>query len=262
MFKHEMELAIKLALEAGEKIMEIYETDFKVYSKEDKSPLTEADLEANNIIVKGLKENFPKYSILSEESKDDKTRLDNHYCFIVDPIDGTKEFVNKNGEFTVNIALSYKHKSIMGVIFSPVLNKLYYAYQGSGTYLSKVENYKVIGTKKISVTNKTNNLNLVGSKSHQKQEFTNLYESNIDRISNVVSAGSSLKGCLVAEGIADIYYRFGYTSEWDTCAMQCVVEEAGAIFKQMDKTDMTYNRGNNLNDKGFFIVNNKENILI
>ncbi len=254
-----LELCKVLAVEAGAKIMEIYNTDFEVYNKEDESPLTKADKEGNEIIVSKLMKEYPQYSILSEESKEDETRFENDYCFVIDPLDGTKEFVNKSGEFTVNIALVRSGKPILGVIFAPVLNELYYAYEGSGAYL---ENLNTKEIKKITVTDKVADLIMVASKSHSSEKEANLIENNKDKIKTNISKGSSLKGCMVATGEADIYYRFGLTCEWDTCAMQCIVEEAGGIFKQMDNSDMTYNRQNTLNEKGFYIVNKKENIWV
>ncbi len=254
-----LELCKELAIKSGEKIMEIYNTDFEVYNKDDESPLTMADKEANEIIVNKLKEKYSHYSILSEESIEDETRFSNDYCFIIDPLDGTKEFVKKNGEFTVNIALAYKGKPILGVIYAPVLNELYYAYEGNGAYL---ENLNTKEVKKISVTDKVTDLVMVASKSHSSEKEANLIEANKYKIKENLSKGSSLKGCMVATGDADIYYRFGFTCEWDTAAMQCICEEAGAIFKQMDNSDMTYNRKDTLNAKGFYIVNKKENIWV
>ncbi len=254
-----LELCKKLALEAGNKIMEIYDTDFEVYNKEDESPLTMADKSANEIIVSKLIEVYPQYAILSEESKDDGVRRENDYCFIVDPLDGTKEFVKKNGEFTVNIALSYKGKPIVGVVYAPVLKEMYYAREGFGAFLENTETKEV---KRINVTDKVDDLIMVASKSHSSEKEANLIENNKDKIKENISKGSSLKGCMVATGEADIYYRFGLTCEWDTAAMQCVVEEAGGIFKQMDNSDMTYNRENTLNEKGFYIVNKAENIWV
>ncbi len=254
-----LEWCKKISIEAGKKIMEIYSTDFDVEIKGDNFPLTIADKSANDIIVNSLKENYPEYSILSEESKEDYTRFSNDYCFVIDPLDGTKEFVNKNGEFTVNIALAYKGKPILGVIYAPVLNELYYAYENNGAF---VENLNDNTKKRINVTNKTDNLIMVASKSHFSDKEQKLIDENGDKIKEIISKGSSLKGCMVATGQADIYYRFGLTCEWDTCAMQCIVEEAGGIFKQMNNTDMTYNRKNTLNEKGFYIVNKKENIWV
>ncbi len=248
-----------LAIQAGQSIMKIYETDFQVEMKQDNSPLTLADKTANDLIVGGLKENFPDVAILSEESKDDSSRLINDYCFIVDPLDGTKEFVKKNGQFTVNIALSYKKKPIMGVIYVPVTKQLYYAYRELGAYLENIETGEV---NKLNVSDKISNLIMVGSKSHSSEKEENLIEEHKELIFKTISTGSSLKGCMIAEGKADVYYRFGLTCEWDTAAMQCIVEEAGGIFRQMDGSEMMYNRENNLNEKGFYIVNKKENIWV
>ncbi len=252
-------LCKELAIEAGNKLIEIYNTDFDVYTKDDESPLTKADKEANEIIVRKLKEKYPKHSILSEESKDDELRIENDYCFIVDPLDGTKEFVKKNGEFTVNIALVHKGKPILGVVYAPVLKELYYANKDNGAYLENTETKEI---RRLSVSNKICDLIMVASKSHSSEKEENLVLENKDKIKEMISKGSSLKGCMVATGEADVYYRFGLTCEWDTCAMQCVVEEAGGIFRQMDNTEMTYNRKNTLNEKGFFIVNNVENIWV
>ena len=124
----------ELAVKAGEAIMEVYNTNFEVDYKEDDSPLTMADRRANAIIVEQLKERYPQYAILSEEEKDDKKRMENEYCFIIDPLDGTKEFVKRNGEFTVNIALSHSGTSIAGVIYVPVTTDLYYASTEEGAF--------------------------------------------------------------------------------------------------------------------------------
>lgn len=258
LIKH-IELCKELAVKAGKAIMEIYATDFddSIEIKDDKSPLTLADTLANEIIITGLIKEFPDISILSEESVDDATRYTNDYVWVIDPLDGTKEFIKKNGQFTVNIALAYKGKPVLGVIYVPVTETLFYASKGQAAY--KEENGIVT---EISVTNKLENLVWVGSKSHSGEKEEALINSHKEIISETISAGSSLKGMMVAEGKADVYYRFGYTCEWDTCAMQCIVEEAGGLFRQMDSTEMTYNRENNLNEKGFYIVNKKENIWV
>lgn len=249
----------ELAVHAGEAIMEVYNTDFEVDYKEDESPLTMADRKANALIVGRLRKEYPEYAILSEEEKDDKARRANEYCFIVDPLDGTKEFVKRNGQFTVNIALSHKGIPVVGVIYVPVTKDLYYASVEEGSY-------KQDGTtgvvRKLSVSDKTTDLIWVGSKSHSSEKEAALIQAHQSVIRETISAGSSLKGCMVAEGRADIYYRFGYTCEWDTAAMQCIAEQAGAIVKQMDKTPLTYNRDNTLNEKGFFIVNRAENVWV
>jgi 3'(2'), 5'-bisphosphate nucleotidase len=249
----------KLAIEAGRAIMKIYETDFDVAYKGDQSPLTLADKEANTIIARGLEKYYPDYAILSEEVADDKSRRENAYCFIVDPLDGTKEFVNRNGQFTVNIALVYKGKPVVGVIYVPVTKQLYYAVKNEGAFL---ELAGFDEAKQLHVSNKLSELIWIGSKSHSSEKEENLIADHRDLIKESIVAGSSLKGCRVAEGQADVYYRFGLTCEWDTAAMQCIVEEAGGLFRQMDGSEMVYNRENTLNEKGFYVVNQRENIWV
>ena len=245
----------ELAVAAGKVILEIYHTDFSVAYKADESPLTMADQKANALIVAGLQKNFPEYAILSEEEKDDHKRRSNAYCFIVDPLDGTKEFVKRNGQFTVNIALAYKQHPVAGVIYVPVTGQLYYASVAEGAWLEQ-DGKKT----RLQVSDKTTDLIWVGSRSHSMPQEEALIAAHKDQIKEVISAGSSLKGCMVAQAQADIYYRFGPTCEWDTAAMQCIAEQAGAIFRQMDHSEMLYNRENTLNEKGFYIVNRKENI--
>lgn len=250
-----------IAYESGQIILQIYDEDFEIDYKSDNSPLTKADRLANTHIVSFLKSEYPEYAILAEESIDNDERFSNDYCWIVDPLDGTKEFVKKNGEFTVNIALAHKGKSILGVIYVPVKDEIYYAFRNGGAYTiydySKDNNQAI----KIQVSDNTEELTLLHSRSHKTSIIDNLIENNKEKIKNVLCAGSSLKGCLIAKGEGDIYYRFGPTMEWDTAAMQCIVEEAGGIFRQMDDSEMTYNRRNILNEKGFYILNRIENKL-
>ncbi len=252
-----LELMKKLAVEAGKAIMKIYETDFEVDYKEDNSPLTQADKNANGIICEGLHKAYPEYAILSEEIKDDLSRRENDYCFIVDPLDGTKEYVKKNGQFTVNIALAYKQKPVVGVIYVPVSKDLYYASTEKGAYKKEGKTGK---ESKLQVSDKLKDLIWVGSKSHSGEKEEAMISAHKDVISQVESAGSSIKGCLVAERKADVYYRFGLTCEWDTAAMQVIAECAGAVVRQLDHTELLYNRENTLNDKGFYIVNRSENV--
>lgn len=248
----------ELAIKAGQEILRVYDSDFDVEYKSDTSPLTQADLGANEIITGGLYDAFPDICVLSEESRDDKKRINERFCFIVDPLDGTKEFVNRNGEFTVNIALSDRGVPVVGVIYIPVQEMLYWAYKGGGAWLKETQERD----KPIRVTDKIRELNFVGSKSHSGDEEKRLLKVHSDVIGSVVSVGSSIKGCLVADGKADVYYRYGLTCEWDTAAMHCIVEQAGGIFRQMDGSEMVYNRENTLNEKGFFAVNCEENIWI
>ncbi len=248
-------LAKELAIKAGEKILEVYSQDFKVEYKEDNSPLTIADKMSNDLICEGLKANFPEMAILAEESEDDYARLENDWCFLVDPLDGTKEFVKKNGEFTVNIALAYKGKPVMGVVYVPVTGKLYWASKDSGAYVQDIDGMP----QKITASDKLESLTLAVSRSHVTSREKDLIEKY--DVDSVIKCGSAIKGCLVAEGTVDIYYRYGGSMQWDSAAMQAVAEEAGCIFRQMDGSEMTYNRKGLVNDKGFFIVNRKENIF-
>jgi 3'(2'), 5'-bisphosphate nucleotidase len=249
---------MSLAVTAGNTIMNVYKKDFDVEFKDDRSPLTEADKKASALIMAGLKSFFPDTAYLCEEEKDDVSRLDADECFIIDPLDGTKEFVKRNGEFTVNIALARNGKSVLGVIYVPVTKDIFYAAEGLGSFLLKENGEK----QRLHVSDKTENLIIAASKSHRSEALNSLIEQNKSKIKETISFGSSLKGCMVASGAADIYYRFGLTCEWDTCAMQCIAEQAGAIVLQTDRTPLTYNRRNTLNEKGFLIVNRKENIWI
>lgn len=259
MWEKELETAKEAAIKAGLAIMEIYENaeDMQVEYKDGDMPLTVADKASNKIIVSALKEAFPDYSILSEEEKDSRERLKNDFCFVVDPLDGTKEFIKRNGQFTVNIALSHCHRTVMGVIYVPVTGELYFASQGQGAYLQEKEGE----AQKINVSDnkEISSLRVVLSGSHGCPEMDALLEKY--KLTNFIKIGSSLKGCMVARGVADVYYRHNPTMEWDTAAMQCIVEEAGGIFRQMDSTEMLYNRENSLNDKGFYAINCQENYL-
>jgi 3'(2'), 5'-bisphosphate nucleotidase len=246
----------EVAIRAGALLMEIYDSSYEVKTKEDQSPLTKADLTSNAFIIKELKKLYPNVSILSEETKDDLNRLRHEWLFIVDPLDGTKEFIKHNGNFTVNIALVHRQRSILGIVHAPALKKTYYSLQGLGAYEDSVDGHNIC----IGVTDKLTDLNLVGSASHKTQEDEKLVEENALHIKTYKQLGSALKGCMVASGEADVYYRFGKTGEWDTAAMQIIVEEAGGIFREISGKPMIYNRFNPYNEKGFFAVNRKENI--
>ena len=258
MYLKELETAKRAAVLAGKVIMEVYESgDFGIEAKADDSPLTLADKAANRIIVDILKKEFPSYAILSEEEQDDLSRLDNDLCFVVDPLDGTKEFIKRNGQFTVNIALCYKHRVVMGVIYVPVTGEMYFAAQGHGSFVEA--DGKMTRINASTEQKEKSELSMVMSNSHGAAENDVLIEKY--GITNYVKVGSSLKGCMIARGVADVYYRYGPTMEWDTAAMQCIVEEAGGLLMQMDDTEMLYNREDSLNSKGFYILNRIENKL-
>ena len=239
----------KIAYKAGSAILKVYDTTFNVETKEDNSPLTIADKKSHLIIENGLNENFPDIPILSEEgcSIDYSVRSKWEYYWLIDPLDGTKEFIKKNGEFTVNIALIKDGASIFGCVYAPYLNELFWAYKGMGAWKS-VNKEKA---KKIHISKPLSKKRIVISRSHPN----NLVQSYIDKISEyeLIRMGSSLKLCVIAEGKADIYPRLGPTSEWDIAAAQCIVEEAGGTVLEYKKnTPLVYNKENILNP--FFIV--------
>ena len=224
---------VNIAKKAGSSIMEIYEKDFHIEYKDDKSPLTEADIKSNEIICNALTNLYPDIPLLSEENKEipyDK-RKNWEYFWLIDPIDGTKEFIKKNGEFTVNIALIYKDKPVLGVVYAPVPNTIYYAKKDEGAF----KNSKKLPLEKNDTPEKY--LNVVASKSHLSKETREF----IDKLAlttlelSLVSKGSSLKLCMIAEGTADIYPRLAPTMEWDTAAAHAVVLEAGKeVFQYQD----------------------------
>jgi 3'(2'), 5'-bisphosphate nucleotidase len=261
MEKH-LHSAITAALEAGKAILEIYHAgDFDVQVKDDNSPLTKADLVSHRKIVAYLeKTNIP---ILSEEGKaiPYKQRKGWRQLWIVDPIDGTKEFVKRNGEFTVNIALIENEKPSIGVIFVPVTKDLYFSTREKGAFKLSVdlENYDVttIVSKgnKLPLKRETETFTIVASRSHMSQETAAYVQEMRLKHGDVklISKGSSLKLCMVAEGQADCYPRFAPTMEWDTAAGQAICEHAG--FKVIDwktKEPMLYNREELLNN--WFLV--------
>ena len=245
--KIDIENIKNIALEAGKAVMKIYKQDFKVNYKNDNSPLTQADLEANEIICNHLEELYPNIPIMSEENKqiDYDLRKDWQYYWCIDPIDGTKEFVKKNGEFTINIALIYKDTPVLGVVYAPVLNDMYSAKKGFGAYKNGI---------KLPIKRDDNKFVIVASKSHLSNE-TKRFIDNIktDKEKVFISKGSSLKLCMVAEGTADIYPRLAPTMEWDTAASDAIVRESGKMslyFKK--KTPLIYNKVDLLNP--WFIV--------
>ncbi len=240
---------VTIAKEAGDAIMKIYHRDFSIAYKDDHSPLTEADTLSNEIICNALKNLYPNIPILSEENKAApySERKQWKYFWLIDPIDGTKEFIKKNGEFTVNIALIHKQTPVLGVVYAPALNDMYYAKQGSGAYKN---------TQKLPMqTNRTpeKQLFVVASKSHLSEETQAFIDALETETIEQVSKGSSLKLCMVAEGAADIYPRLAPTMEWDTAAADAIVREAGKMTYQYENnTPVLYNKENLLNP--WFIV--------
>lgn len=241
----------QIANKAAESILEIYDTDFAVENKQDRSPLTAADMAAHNTICTALSGLTPDIPVLSEESTElpyAERRQWSRY-WLVDPLDGTREFIKRNGEFTVNIALIENHQSILGVITVPVTGVCYYAATSLGAFKTNAEEI----TESIKVkTSEINKITIAGSRSHGNEKQVAL----IDRLSGAefIAIGSSLKFCLVAEGTVDIYPRFGLTSEWDTAAAQCIVEEAGGCVVDMDFKPIRYNTKKSLLNPEFLVI--------
>jgi 3'(2'), 5'-bisphosphate nucleotidase len=233
-----------LAREAGRAILEVYASSFSVREKEDRSPLTEADLRSEKLILAGLKRIAPEIPVLSEESAQApySTRRNWDRLWVVDPLDGTKEFVQKNGEFTVNIALVDNQRPVLGIVHAPVLERSYFACEGIGAFRSDAQ---AVGKPIRVVKRGSGPLRVVGSRSHRGSSL----DAFLSRVGphELVAVGSSLKLCLVAEGGADVYQRLGPTSEWDTAAGQCVLEQAGGQVLKLDGEPLEYNRENTLN---------------
>ena len=228
--------------------------------KSDNSPVTNADKKADEIIRHILGEEFPDYGMLTEESVDDKTRLGKDFVWIVDPVDGTKDFVAKNGEFTVNIGLSHNHEAVLGVILAPVTGEIYYASKGNGTFYLKDKCSNPI---KIHVSDKTDDLTTLVSRFHSNEQEQNTIKKHSDKIKHQMVLGATLKGCAIAFGKAEMSYRFSSnTKEWDTCAMQVIVEQAGGFILKFDGTPIKYNREDVYNRDGYIIINKKENFLL
>ncbi len=257
LYNEELQLALRAAREAGEAILQIYNRgSVKSVLKEDRSPLTEADLASNAIIAEHICRAFPQDAFLSEESVDDPSRLGKDRCWVVDPLDGTKEFLKRNGEFTVNIALALRGEPVMGVVLLPATRECYYAVRGEGAFLECQGAMASLAT-----SSRTEALRLMTSRSHPSEKLQAFLEKHKGLLAKVIPAGSSLKGCRIAEGRAELYYRFGPTMEWDTAAMHCIVEEAGGYVRQMDGSPLLYNRRNSKNEKGFYMINRRENFL-
>jgi 3'(2'), 5'-bisphosphate nucleotidase len=246
-----IEPVVELAIKAGDAILEVYATDFDVQEKDDASPLTQADMASHHIIGRGLKDLTPDIPVLSEESglPEFTERSQWHKYWLVDPLDGTKEFVNRNGEFTVNIALIEKNRPVFGVVHVPVKGKTYLGCAGYGAELRDFRSAPV----KISVANGSSQpARVVGSRSHRGSSLDGFLE-NLGKY-QLHPVGSSLKFCLVAEGAADIYPRLGPTSEWDTAAAQAVVEQAGGSVVTLDGNPLSYNSKAEILNPHFLVI--------
>ena len=234
----------RIADDAARRILRVYHSPFEVARKADESPLTEADLASHRVIVEGLEGLSPSLPVLSEESADEvgfATRAGWRRYWLVDPLDGTKDFVKRNGEFTVNVALIERHAPVLGVVAAPVTGVCYAAGRGLGA-----RRYDPDGATSVlrARTPAGKPWRVAASRSHLDRR-TEAFIRNLGP-SERVSIGSSLKFCLLAEGGVDVYPRFGPTSEWDTAAAQCVVEEAGGRVTDLGLEPLRYNTGESL----------------
>lgn len=258
-----LQIAIKAALLAGDVIMQVYDTAFNVEIKDDKSPLTEADKKANDVINSFLKDT--DIPIISEENKqtDFETRNQWSTCWVVDPVDGTKEFIKRNGEFTVNIALISKGKPLLGVIYVPATKTIYFGdvpkKRGFKAQLTSHQTPLDELISKMSPLNPKSNdgstVQVVGSRSHMSSETLDFIDTikQSGKEVEVVSKGSSLKFCLVAEGNADVYPRFAPTMEWDTAAGHAICNAVGLeVISKETNEPLLYNKENLLNP--WFVV--------
>jgi len=253
-----IEQLIEISKEAGKAILEVYNTDFDYEIKKDLSPLTTADTLSNNIICKRLKALTPEIPILSEENSDIPFSVRSQWSqyWLVDPLDGTKEFINRNGEFTTNIALIYENRPIFGMVHVPASNEIFWGSNEIGAY--HLSGDSLSNKKKISVSQDIkDNLRIAASRSHPSDELNNL----LDRIENykLLNVGSSLKLCLIASGTVDIYPRLGPTSEWDIAAGHAIVIYAGGYIVGIDGMPITYNSREDLINPEFIVSNNKVN---
>ena len=253
-----------ISVEAGRIILDYYNKNLNITFKADESPLTQADLASNKLITDTIKKITPNIPILSEEEFIEwDVRKEWKKYWLIDPLDGTKEFIKKNGEFTVNIALIENNRPILGVIYAPVSNELYFAKKNFGSY--KILTSKQLNTlnnaKKISIKiNKTNKVKIIGSRSHSNPILNKWVSKNFNDF-QILQKGSSLKFCLIAEGFADIYPRFGPTSEWDIAAGHIILEEAGGKLKSIDNKEILYNEKEDILNPNFFAYNNIDFII-
>jgi len=248
--RQRLEQLVTLARRAGEAILEVYQQNFEVEHKADFSPLTAADLASHRIICRGLAGLDPDTPVLSEESAEIpfSARSQWNEYWLVDPLDGTREFVNRNGEFTVNIALISDHAPVVGVVHVPVTGRTYFGARGLGAFRRDGNASAVkISTRRPAA----DPLVVVGSRSHANPDL----ENRLSAIGpyELISMGSSLKFCLVAEGKADFYPRLGLTSEWDTAAAQAVVEAAGGRVTTLEGKPLPYNRKESLLNSHFLV---------
>ncbi|MFO8015562.1 MAG: 3'(2'),5'-bisphosphate nucleotidase CysQ [Candidatus Woesearchaeota archaeon] len=268
MFEKELETARRAAVLAGRRIMEFYSMDDEGVRAREKgerpdNPVTEADKAANDIIISELKKEF-SHPILTEESEDDRTRLESSTVWIIDPLDGTKEFIRKLDEFTVNIALVRDNEPVLGVIFVPAKGDLYHAVRGGGAFhcrercgkeMKGIEGMSASESMSVSGRDRLGDMMIVKSRFHVSEKLADIIKKA--GFADSMTSGSSVKGCLVADGKADVYIRLGNVHEWDICAMDIIVREAGGAITDLRGKPLKYNKPFTLIEGGFVVSNNR-----
>ncbi|MBB1319550.1 3'(2'),5'-bisphosphate nucleotidase CysQ [Shewanella sp. SR43-4] len=243
--KADLQQIVLLAKQAGEAIMQVYaQTDLQIEVKQDDSPVTAADIASHNVIIAGLKQHFADIAVMSEEDADISwaERQTWQTYWLIDPLDGTKEFIKRNGEFTVNIALIHQGQAIAGVVYAPVLDKCYSGIVGQGAWLEHNGSTSILDIRQRPLQTPPV---VVGSRSHISPDVAAYLQTIGEH--QMLSVGSSLKFCMVAEGQADVYPRLGLTSEWDTAAAQAVLESAGGkVVEYPALTALQYNQKENI----------------
>jgi 3'(2'), 5'-bisphosphate nucleotidase len=245
-----VEACVELAELAGQAILEIYQQDFEVLEKQDRSPLTAADLASHRLLSRGLGELAPRIPLLSEESAEVPWNVRQGWSryWLIDPLDGTREFVKKNGEFTVNIALVEGGEPVLGVVHAPAQQRMWFATRGRGAYARDAGQDRRLSVRAPAVAP----LRVAASRSHLDERTAGLL-AKLDG-AQTRGLGSSLKFCHIAEGEIDLYPRFGPTSEWDTAAAQCVLECAGGAVLHLDGSPLSYNRKESLLNPYFLAI--------
>lgn len=250
-----LELAKKIAVEAGEAVLEVYDKgEFEAYEKDDESPVTSADYLANDIINKRLLAATPDIPILSEENKHASLEERKHWSryWLIDPIDGTQEFIARSGDFAVNIALIENNEPTIGVIFWPPGQSLYYAQKGKGAFKSSPDGDHQIKVRKLD--DPDSSVVMIAISRRQSREKV-LSRMCAKRVYQTLPLGScSLKACFIAEGKADVFMRIGVTGEWDTGASQCIVSEAGGRIFAANFEPLSYNQRHSLENPDFVVM--------
>jgi len=254
-----LEDCLNIIKQTGKVILDYYDFDkFKVTTKDDNSPLTSADLAANEIITNELQKFYPNIPIISEEQKNlpYSTRSTWDTFWLVDPIDGTKEFIDKNDEFTINIALIHNQVPVFGIIYAPALDVAYYGFDNASFKIDNFATRSDYEQEKNLIKTRSFNLNKViiaVSRRHSKEKFAKLKEKIFPN-AETIPKGSSLKMCLIAEGLADIYIRLGPTSEWDTAAGQAILNSAGGEIYDIKSNILKYNTKDSLLNPEFYAI--------